>query len=64
MQDLGATIRVVAIARHGTDRLEHLPRRATRLHGGDAAYLVGPYQEILAVLRRAARTVDTGAVPG
>ena len=52
MQDLAADIRVVAIERIGSDRLEHLPRRATRLHGGDAAYLVGPYEELLGVLRR------------
>jgi len=64
MQDLAATLRVVAIARGGTDRLEHLPRRATRLHGGDAAYLVGPYEELLRVLRRAARTAQAPAPPG
>jgi Trk K+ transport system NAD-binding subunit len=58
MADLAATIRVVAIQRAGTDHLEHLPRRATRLHGGDAAYLVGPYEELLRVLRRDARTTE------
>jgi Trk K+ transport system NAD-binding subunit len=58
MADLAATIRVVAIARTGSDRLEHLPRRGTRLHGGDAAYLVGPYHELLGVLRRDARTAQ------
>ena len=60
MQDLAAGIRVVAIERAGSDRLEHLPRRATRLHGGDAAYLVGPYEELLAVLRRDATTIAGG----
>ena len=51
MQGLGATIRVVAISRSG-GVLEHLPRRATQLHGGDVAYLVGPYGELLSLLRR------------
>jgi len=53
MSDLSAGIRVVAIARageHGT--LEHPPRRDTRLAAGDDAYLAGPYEELLAVLRR------------
>jgi Trk K+ transport system NAD-binding subunit len=38
---LGASLRVVAIDRGGTGALEHSPRRGTRLHGGDTAY-VGP----------------------
>jgi Trk K+ transport system NAD-binding subunit len=53
MSDLSAGIRVVAIERageHGT--LEHPPRRDTRLVAGDDAYLAGPYEELLAVLRR------------
>lgn len=52
MRDLDAAIRVVAVARAGSDHLDHLPRRATQLHGGDAVYLVGPYEELLAVLGR------------
>jgi hypothetical protein len=32
--------------------LEHPPRRGTRLMAGDQAYLIGPYEELLAVLRR------------
>jgi len=64
MQDLAATIRVVAIERQGRGGSEHLPRRATRLHGGDAAYLVGPYEELLGVLRRDARAPQGGDPAG
>jgi Trk K+ transport system NAD-binding subunit len=52
MSDLSAGIRVVAIARAGADGLEHPPRRDTRLAAGDDAYLAGPYEELLAMLRR------------
>jgi hypothetical protein len=54
MQELGASLRVVAIDRGDGRGLEHSPRRGTRLHGGDEAYLVGPYEELLLVLRRGA----------
>jgi uncharacterized protein with PhoU and TrkA domain len=50
MAELSARIRVVAIRRGGT--LEYSPRRGSRLAGGDEAYLVGPYEELLHVLRR------------
>jgi Trk K+ transport system NAD-binding subunit len=50
MRELAARIRVVALARaDGT--VERLPRRDTRLSGGDTAYLVGPYEELLRLLR-------------
>ena len=55
MQDLGARIRVVAIARGGErdgGALEYPPRRDTRLAAGDRAYLLGPYEELLRVLGR------------
>jgi Trk K+ transport system NAD-binding subunit len=53
MSDLSAGIRVVAIARAGgDDTLEHPPRRDTRLAAGDDAYLAGPYEELLEILRR------------
>lgn len=52
MQELSARIRVIAIQRAGADNLEHPPRRATRFAAGDRAYLVGPYSELLSVLRR------------
>ena len=32
--------------------LEHPPRRATRFEPADEAYLIGPYDELLTVLRR------------
>jgi len=36
----------------GDEALEHRPRRGTRFEGGDIAYLLGPYDELLDVLRR------------
>ena len=53
MQDLSARIRVVALQRAGDGSvLEHPPRRDTRFAEGDVGYLVGPYEELLQVLRR------------
>jgi hypothetical protein len=53
MADLSARTRVIALNRAAGDgHLEHPPRRGTRFAGGDEAYLVGPYEELLAVLRR------------
>jgi Trk K+ transport system NAD-binding subunit len=53
MRDLAARTRVLAISRaSGGGYLEHPPRRGTRLRSGDQAYLIGPYEELLAVLRR------------
>jgi Trk K+ transport system NAD-binding subunit len=53
MSELSARTRVVAISRAGRPgELEHGPRRDTRLRGGDRAYLIGPYEELLVVLRR------------
>lgn len=52
MLDLSARIRVIAILRAGAVELEHPPRRTTRFAAGDRAYLVGPYSELLTVLRR------------
>jgi Trk K+ transport system NAD-binding subunit len=53
MQDLSARTRVVAISRAAdSGGLEHPPRRGTRFRAGDEAYLVGPYDELLQVLRR------------
>ena len=53
MQDLSARTRVVALRRaSGGGELEHPPRRGTRFEGGDQAYLLGPYDELLDVLRR------------
>jgi Trk K+ transport system NAD-binding subunit len=53
MLDLSARMRVVAISRaRENGRLEYPPRRDTRFEGGDQAYLIGPYEELLRVLRR------------
>ena len=58
MQDLSARTRVVALRRaSGDGTLEHPPRRGTRFGGGDQAYLLGPYDELLDVLRRDQRPV-------
>ncbi len=52
MLELPGQIRVVAIRRaQSSTALEHPPRRDTRLARGDDAYLVGPYAELLEVLR-------------
>jgi Trk K+ transport system NAD-binding subunit len=58
MRELPGTVRVVAIRRAGStdapggeSALEHPPRRDTRLAPDDDAYLVGPYAELLEVLR-------------
>ena len=42
------------LAARGADRavLEHPPRRNTRCRPDDEAYLIGPYEELLTVLRR------------
>ncbi|HEY3941364.1 MAG TPA: NAD-binding protein [Acidimicrobiales bacterium] len=53
MQDLSARTRVIALRRGGGEgALEHPPRRGTRFAPGDQAYLLGPYEELLRVLRR------------
>jgi Trk K+ transport system NAD-binding subunit len=54
MRDLSARTRVVAILRAADGRLEHPPRRGTVFAEGDEAFLVGPYGELLEVLRTAA----------
>jgi Trk K+ transport system NAD-binding subunit len=53
MNELSANTRVVALTRHSTGIMEHPLRRETRFEAGDLAYLVGPYEELLGVLRRA-----------
>src|ERR1035438_2926357 len=53
MNDLVSKSRVLAI-RRAADKaiLEHPPRRRTRFRPDDEAYLIGPYTELLTVLRR------------
>jgi Trk K+ transport system NAD-binding subunit len=53
MLELTARIRVIAISRAPEHRfIEYPPRRSTRYAPGDHAYLIGPNEELLAVLRR------------
>jgi Trk K+ transport system NAD-binding subunit len=49
MKEVRARTRVIALHRSGGE-LEHPPRRGTMFAAGDAAYLVGPYEELLQVL--------------
>jgi Trk K+ transport system NAD-binding subunit len=53
MQGLSENTRVIALQRHSTGVLEHPPRRGTRFEAGDLAYIVGPNDELIGVLRRA-----------
>ena len=68
MGELSARTRVVAIHRaagpDGGRVVEFPPRSGTRFGAGDDAYLVGPYEELLAVLRRDALTPGDVAPPG
>jgi Trk K+ transport system NAD-binding subunit len=67
MMDLGARTRVIALSRAAEGgQLEHPPRRGTRFAAGDEAYLLGPYEELLQVLRRdqpLASTSGPGGAP-
>jgi Trk K+ transport system NAD-binding subunit len=57
MIDLATQTRVVAIARADGGHEMH-PRRDTVLNAGDTAYVVGPYRELLATLRRGSSRPD------
>lgn len=60
MHELSTQTRVIAIT--GPDGQVKLhPRRDARLEGGDTVYLVGPYRELLATLRKGLPT-DQSAV--
>ena len=53
MKELSSRTRVIALVRATAhDHLEHPPRRGTRFATGDEAFLLGPYEEILWVLKR------------
>lgn len=55
MGSLSARTRVVAIGRADAEPgrgLEYPPRRGTRFRAGDQAYVIGPYEELLQLLRR------------
>jgi hypothetical protein len=51
MFDMSTQVRVIAFNRQDAP-LQLRPRRDDRLRGGDTVYLVGPYRELLATLRR------------
>jgi uncharacterized protein with PhoU and TrkA domain len=51
MQEMSTTTRVIAITREDAPVQLH-PRRESRLRAGDTVYLVGPYRELLATLRK------------
>ena len=51
MFELSTQTRVIAITRHDAPVKLH-PRRDARLCGGDTVYVVGPYRELLATLRK------------
>jgi Trk K+ transport system NAD-binding subunit len=53
MQGLSANTRVIALRRKATGHLEHPPRRGTEFEAGDQAYIVGPNDELIGVLRQA-----------
>ena len=52
MWEIGGRLRVVSLV-HPDGSTDPAPRRDTRLTGGDLAYLIGPYEELLALLRGA-----------
>ncbi len=52
MSELSTETRVIAFTRHDAAGPELRPRRDHRLCAGDTVYLVGPYRELLATLRR------------
>jgi Trk K+ transport system NAD-binding subunit len=51
MRGLAANVRVLALRRAGHGTLDYPPRRDTRFAAGDLAYLAGPYEELMQVLR-------------
>jgi Trk K+ transport system NAD-binding subunit len=62
MLDLPAQTRVIALSRAADGgRLEYPPRRDTRFAPGDQAYLLGPYEELMRVLRH---ELEGDVVPG
>jgi Trk K+ transport system NAD-binding subunit len=54
MEELGGRARIVAISRADDNGpIEHPPRRHTVLRGGDSAFAIGEYEELLRLLHRA-----------
>jgi uncharacterized protein with PhoU and TrkA domain len=65
MFELSTQTRVIAITRHDAPVKLH-PRRDARLRAGDTVYVVGPYRELLATLRKGQppQQADTGPDTG
>ncbi|PND55812.1 potassium transporter TrkA [Mycobacterium sp. ENV421] len=63
MFELSTQTRVIAIARAETPLRLH-PRRDTQLIAGDTAYLVGPYRELIATLRKGQQASHPGTING
>jgi voltage-gated potassium channel Kch len=67
MQGLSANTRVIALQRYVTGVLEHPPRRGTQFEAGDLAYIVGPNDELIEVLRHATTAASpavASVIPG
>ena len=62
MAELSTQARVIAIARTGA-AVKLNPRRGARLTAGDTAYLVGPYRQLLATLRKGQCVKQSGVSP-
>ncbi|SOX52420.1 potassium transporter TrkA [Mycobacterium ahvazicum] len=62
MFEVSTQIRVIAITRDDAPVQLH-PRRDARLSAGDTVYLVGPYRELLATLRKGQPSTDAAAHP-
>ena len=60
MFELSTQTRVIAITRQDAPVKLH-PRRDARLRGGDTVYVVGPYRELLATLRKGQPPQQTDA---
>jgi len=62
VRDLSARIRLVAITRMGSlNHLEYPVHADLTFGAGDQAYLIGPYEDLLIVLRRN-RARDAGTI--
>lgn len=51
LRDLSPATRVVAIDHPQSGTIERNPRRDSRFDAGDVAYMIGPYAELISVLR-------------
>jgi Trk K+ transport system NAD-binding subunit len=60
MFEMSTQTRVIAITRHDAPTRLH-PRRDTQLIAGDTAYLIGPYRDLIATLRKGQNAVPVQA---